>query len=107
MGNTILDLQARSRLLPLRRHGQGRIHLPYDIANIDNKNFSEKITTAPVSPWGQRFFVKTKYATAVGSPSTLAVDPLRQPVAEDEETPSRALFFGFLCRMTDLEEGSA
>ena len=56
--------------------GKGGFRI-YDIANIDNKNFSEKITTAPVSPLGQRFYVKTKYATAVGSPSTLAIDPLR------------------------------
>ena len=48
----------------------------YDVANIDNKDFSEKMVTAPVSPLGQRFYVKTKNATAVGSPSTLAVDPL-------------------------------
>src|SRR5205085_6514784 len=39
----------------------------YDIANIDNKGFSERITTAPVSPLGQRFYVKTKNATAVAS----------------------------------------
>ena len=74
----------------------------YDIANIDNKNFSEKMNTAPVSPLGQRFYVKTKYATAVGSP-TLAIDPLRAQVPENEETPP-ALFFGFLY-VTDKEEG--
>ena len=34
----------------------------YDIANIDNKDFSEHIITAPVSPLGQRLYVKTKYA---------------------------------------------
>jgi hypothetical protein len=39
----------------------------------------------------------------VGSPSTLAVDPLREPIAENEETPP-ALFYGFLY-VTDLEEG--
>ncbi len=47
----------------------------YDIANIDNKDFSERMITAPVSPLGQRFYVKTKYAMAVASPTTLAVDP--------------------------------
>jgi len=49
----------------------------YDVANVDNKNFSEKMTTAPVSPLGQKFYLKTKNAMAVASPSTLAVDPLR------------------------------
>ena len=35
----------------------------FDIAFIDDKGFSERITTAPVSPLGQRFYVKTQYAT--------------------------------------------
>ncbi len=75
----------------------------YDVANIDNKNFSENMTTAPVSPLGQRFYVKTNYATAVGSPSTLAVDPLRTRIPENEEQPI-ALIYGFLY-VTDNEEG--
>ncbi len=33
--------------------------------------------TAPVSPLGQRFFVRTKYATAVAAPTTIAPDPTR------------------------------
>ena len=49
----------------------------YDVAQIDHKGFSERITTAPVSRFGQRFWVRTKYATAVAAPSTLAVDPAR------------------------------
>ena len=100
-GSTVLDLQARGEYL-YAAMGKGGFRI-YDIANIDNKNFSEKITTAPVSPLGQRFYVKTKYATAVGSPSTLAVDPLRNHIPENEET-SPALFYGFLY-VTDLEEG--
>ena len=55
-------------------HGGLRV---YDVAQIDNKGFSERIVTAPVSPLGQRFYVDTKYATAVAAPSTLAVDPAR------------------------------
>jgi hypothetical protein len=100
-GSTVLDLQARGEYL-YAAMGKGGFRV-FDIANIDNKNFSEKMTTAPVSPWGQRFFVKTKFATSVGSPSTLAVDPLRQPIKENEETPP-ALFYGFLY-VTDMEEG--
>ena len=82
--------------------GKGGFRI-YDVANIDNKNFSEKMTTAPVSPLGQRFYVKTKYATAVGSPSTLAVDPLRTRIPENEEQPI-ALMYGFLY-VADAEEG--
>ena len=33
--------------------------------------------TAPVLRFGQKFWVKSKYATAVAVPTTLAVDPAR------------------------------
>ncbi|MFN2501823.1 MAG: multiheme c-type cytochrome [Pyrinomonadaceae bacterium] len=56
--------------------GKGGLRV-YDIAQIDHKGFSERIVTAPVSPLGQKFYVSTKYATAVAAPSTLAVDPAR------------------------------
>ena len=56
--------------------GSGGLRV-YDVAQIDHKGFSERITTAPVSPFGQKFYVDTKYATAVAAPSTLAVDPAR------------------------------
>ena len=49
----------------------------FDVANIDQKGFSERIVTAPVSPLGQRTYVHTKYATSVTLPSTLGIDPLR------------------------------
>ncbi len=57
----------------------------YDVANIDNKGFSERQVTAPVSPLGQRLYAHTKYATAVASPSTLAIDPARARNPENEE----------------------
>jgi hypothetical protein len=53
------------------------------VAQIDQKGFSERITTAPVSRFGQKFWVKTKYATAVAAPTTLAVDPARWRVSHD------------------------
>ena len=75
----------------------------YDISNIDNKDFSERIVTAPVSPLGQRLYVKTKYATAVATPTTLGVDPLRKQYPENEEQTIH-LIYGFLY-VTDREEG--
>ncbi|MGB7069158.1 MAG: hypothetical protein WBD22_06660 [Pyrinomonadaceae bacterium] len=64
--------------------GKGGLRV-YDVAQIDQKGFSERIVTAPVSPLGQRFYVDTKYATAVAAPSTLAVDPARwRTVREDD-----------------------
>ena len=62
--------------------GEGGLRV-YDVAQIDQKGFSERITTAPVSRFGQKFWVKTKYATAVAAPSTLAVDPARWRVTVD------------------------
>ena len=62
--------------------GEGGLRI-YDVAQIDHKGFSERITTAPVSRFGQRFWVKTKYATAVAAPSTLAVDPARARLTSD------------------------
>jgi len=97
----VLDVQVRGEYL-YAALGKGGFRV-YDVANIDNKNFSEKMVTAPVSPLGQRFYVKMKNATAVGSPSTMAVDPLRTRIPANEEQPI-ALMYGFIY-VTDLEEG--
>ncbi len=75
----------------------------YDVAQIDQKGFSEKIVTAPVSPLGQRLYVKTKYATAVASPSTLAVDPTRHQRPENQEQKIHPVY-AYLY-VTDREEG--
>ena len=69
-GGEVLDLQARGEYL-YAAMGKGGLRV-YDIANIDNKDISERMVTAPVSPLGQRFYRPTKYATAVASPTTLA-----------------------------------
>jgi hypothetical protein len=62
------------------------------VAQIDQKGFSERITTAPVSRFGQKFWVKTKYAMAVAAPTTLAVDPARTRRAENEEQAIHPLY---------------
>ena len=64
--------------------GKGGLRV-YDVAQIDHKGFSERITTAPVSPLGQKFYVPSKYATAVAAPSTLAVDPARWRTVQNED----------------------
>jgi hypothetical protein len=97
----ILDVQARGEYA-YAANGPGGLRV-YDIANIDNKGFSERVVTSPVSPIGQRFFVATKNAQAVASPSTLAIDPLRQRLPENEEQPIH-LLYGFLY-VADKEEG--
>jgi hypothetical protein len=97
----VLDVQLRGEYV-YAAMGSGGLRV-FDVANIDNKDFSERISTAPVSPLGQRFYVKTKYATSVGSPSTLAIDPTRAHFAENEEQPIH-LMYGFLY-VTDKYEG--
>ncbi|HJX96897.1 MAG TPA: hypothetical protein VJ324_14830 [Candidatus Acidoferrum sp.] len=97
----VLDIQARGEYA-YAATGTGGLRV-YDIANIDNKDFSQRMITAPVSPIGQRFFVPTKNALAVASPTTLGVDPLRQQLPENEEQPIH-LLYGFLY-VADREEG--
>ena len=97
----VLDIQSRGEYV-YAALGPGGLRV-YDIANIDNKSFSEKVTTAPVSPIGQKFYVPTKNALAVASPTTLGVDPLRQQLPENEEQPIH-LLYGFLY-VADKEEG--
>jgi len=97
----VLDIQARGEYA-YAALGPGGLRV-YDIANIDNKSFSEKISTAPVSPAGQRFYVPTKNALAVASPTTLGVDPLRQQLPQNEEQAIH-LLYGFLY-VADKEEG--
>ena len=75
----------------------------FDIAFIDDKAFSERITSAPVSPTGQFFHVETKYATSVIVPSTHAVDPTRKQFPENKEQPIHPLV-GYIYA-TDKFEG--
>jgi hypothetical protein len=100
-GDNVRDVQQRGEYL-YAALGNGGFRI-YDIANIDNKDFSERIVTAPVSPLGQRLYVKTKYATAVASPTTLGVDPLRTQRPENEEQKIQVMY-GFLY-VTDRDEG--
>ena len=78
-GNEVLDVQARGEYL-YAAMGKGGFRI-FDIANIDNKDISERMVTAPVSPLGQRFYLPTKYATAVATPTTLGVDPAAHAIA--------------------------
>jgi hypothetical protein len=100
----ILDVHARGEYLYAAIGKEGfRV---YDIAQIDVKGFSERIVTALVSPLGQRFYVNTKNAVAVATPTTLGVDPLRKQLPENEEQPMipNMLVYGFLY-VADTEEG--
>ncbi len=104
----VLSVQLRGEYL-YAATGAGGFRI-YDVANIDQKGFSERVTTAPFSPLGQRFYVKSRYATWLASPSTLAVDPTRNKRPENEEAENRddkqpiPLVYAFLYG-TDKYEG--
>ncbi len=75
----------------------------FDVANIDQKGFSERFLSAPVSPLGQRTYVRTKFATSAALPSTLLNDPMRTRLRVNEEQPIHPMY-GFVF-VTDREEG--
>ncbi len=97
----VLDIQLRGEYAYAAMGAAGfRV---FDVAAVDVKDDSERLITAPVSPLGQKFYVKTKYATAVATPSTLALDPLRVELPENEEQQIN-LMYAFLY-VTDKYEG--
>jgi hypothetical protein len=57
----------------------------YDVANVNNKGFSEKIVTSPVSPLGQDTHVPTSFATAVALATTNRVSMARLVRPENGE----------------------
>jgi hypothetical protein len=97
----VLQVQARGEYAYVAA-GEGGLRV-YDVAQIDHKGFSERITTAPVSRFGQKFWVKTRYATAVAAPTTLAVDPARTRFPQNQEQPIHPLY-GYLY-VADRDEG--
>ena len=100
-GHDIQDIVLRGEYL-YTANGPGGFEV-FDVANIDQKGFSERIVSAPVSPLGQRTRVNTKYATSVALPSTLALDPARVRLPENEEQPID-MFYAFVY-VSDREEG--
>jgi hypothetical protein len=88
--NEVLQVQNRGEYL-YAACGEAGLRV-FDIAFIDDKGFSERITTAPVSPLGQRFFVKTKYAAAIAAPCTPAPDPTRTHRPENHEQTVHPLY---------------
>ena len=77
----------------------------YDIANIDNKDYSERFSTAPFSSFGQRTYLKTKFASAMALPTTMPMAPDRktQFIPENEEQPIHPLYrYAYIA---DREEG--
>ncbi|MCB0330874.1 MAG: hypothetical protein KDD70_14480, partial [Bdellovibrionales bacterium] len=75
----------------------------YDIANLANKGFSERIRTAPVSPLGHDTHVSTKNATSFALPTNMPIAPFREQLPENLETPLHEIYHYAV--ITDAEEG--
>jgi hypothetical protein len=97
----VLSIQARGEYL-YAACGESGLRV-FDIAFIDHKGFSERIVTAPVSPLGQRFYVRTAYATAIAAPATIAPDPTRSHLPENHEQTVHPMY-GYIF-VTDRDEG--
>jgi hypothetical protein len=100
-GHDIEDIALRGEYLYTANGGGG--FEVFDVANIDQKGFSERIVSAPVSPLGQRTRIHTKDATCVALPSTLALDPARLQLPQNEEQPIDP-FYAFVY-VSDREDG--
>jgi hypothetical protein len=75
----------------------------YDAANVDNKDFSERIVSSPFTSFGQRPTVKTKHATAVALPTNMPMAPGRKTLPENREQPIHPIYrYAFI---SDSEEG--
>ncbi|HEX9668338.1 MAG TPA: hypothetical protein VGC93_02530 [Thermoanaerobaculia bacterium] len=100
-GGAVRSLQLRGEYL-FTAKGPGGFAV-FDVANVDNKDFSERLVTAPVSPLGQRTFVRTRWAAAVALPTTMPVAPGRRPDPANREQPLHPIYrYAFVA---DREEG--
>jgi hypothetical protein len=97
----VLALQLRGEYL-FAAQGKDGLRI-YDVAQIDQKGFSERIVSAPVSPLGQKLYVKTKDASSVALPATMTVDPSRAQLPDNQEQKVHPLYdYAFV---TDRAEG--
>ena len=70
----------------------------YDVANIDNKALAERMVTAPVSPLGQRFSVKTQDARWIAVADDAGVDPARLPQSGERGAADPSALWLSICR---------
>ncbi|MEM7482974.1 MAG: hypothetical protein AAF481_17500 [Acidobacteriota bacterium] len=100
-GGEVQDLQLRGEYL-FTAQGPGGFEV-YDVANIDNEDFSERIVTAPVSPLGQDTHVATRDAATIALPTNMPMAFNRTPGPENREQPIHPIYrYAFV---GDREEG--
>jgi hypothetical protein len=89
-GGEINTIQLRGEYI-FTTAGEGGFRV-YDVANVANKGFSERMVTAPVSPLGQDTHVATTNATGFALPTNMPIAPFRAQLPENMETPLHALY---------------
>ena len=62
----------------------------YDVASIANKDISQRIITAPVSPLGQDTHIPSKNATCVALPTNQPINPLRNIGSNETLNPAQS-----------------
>ena len=101
LGGDVRSVQLRGEYLFTAQGAGGLVVL--DVANVDNKDFSERIVSAPVSPLGQHTVVPSRDATAVALPTTMPVAPWRRGDPANHEQPLHPIYHYAL--VTDRHEG--
>jgi hypothetical protein len=86
--------------------GRGGLRV-YDVASIGNKGVSQKIITAPFSPWGQNTRIASTNATCVALPTNQSIAPLRNQGelmrVTNQEQPFHPIYH--YAAITDAVEG--
>jgi hypothetical protein len=100
-GGSTNTIQLRGEYL-FTTAGEGGFRV-YDVANIANKGFSERIVTAPFSPLGQDTHIASKNATSFALPTTMPIAPFREQLPENLEDPLHQIYHYAV--VVDSEEG--
>ncbi len=85
LGSGVRSLQLRGEYL-FAALGKGGFRA-FDVANVANKDFSEKMVTQPFSPLGHQTHVATEFATAISLPTNNHINMGREFRPENKETP--------------------
>lgn len=101
VGGAINTVQLRGEYL-FATAGSGGFRA-FDVANVANKGFSERLVTAPFSPLGHDTHIASKNATSFSLPTTMPVAPFREQLPENLETPMHAIYH--YAAIADSEEG--
>ncbi len=100
-GGAINKVQLRGEYL-YTTSGSGGFRI-FDVANVGNKGFSERLVTAPFSPLGHDTHLATEDATSFALPTNMPIAPFKNQPPENLENPLHPIYhYAFI---TDRVEG--